>query len=99
MSIDPEQSADAVAQERRQGPRRSLLCIPQITSVEGTEHWDCTLVDISAGGVRLKLDHPHEVPEEFRLSLTNSRRLWRRCRVVWRTDAEIGARYVEQNGQ
>jgi hypothetical protein len=99
MSIDPAQSADAVAEERRQGPRRSLLCIPQITSLEGTRHWDCTLIDISAGGVRLKLDHPEAVPEEFRLSLTNSRRLWRRCRVVWRTNAEIGARYAEQNGK
>jgi hypothetical protein len=99
MSIDPEQIADAVAEERRHGPRRSLLCIPQITSVDGTEHWDCTLVDISAGGVRLKLDHPEAVPGEFRLSLTNSRRLWRRCRVVWRTNAEIGARYAEQDGK
>ena len=81
-------------EEQRQAPRESASCIAHITSVEGTAHWDCTLVDISSTGVRLKLADGEMIPEEFKLSLTQSRRLWRTCKVVWRKGPEIGARYV-----
>jgi hypothetical protein len=85
-------------EEQRQEPRQPLSCVAHITSVEGTAHWDCTVVDISSDGIRLKFDCAEAIPEEFRLSLTKSRRLWRNCKVVWRRDSEIGARYAEHSG-
>lgn len=54
----------------------------------------CRLIDISESGVRLSIDHPDEVPHRFTLLLTRMGKVRRRCRLIWRSDKEIGAQFV-----
>jgi hypothetical protein len=49
---------------------------------------NCIICDISATGAKLTVG-PHEVPDEFMLVLR------RRCRVVRRTDGQVGVKFVQ----
>ena len=54
----------------------------------------CRLVDLSATGVRIVVDAPHDVADRFSLLLSRSAVPGRRCRVKWRQGSEIGAEFV-----
>ena len=54
----------------------------------------CRLVDLSAGGVRLRVDTPADVASYFSLLLTRDAVPGRRCRIKWRKGSEIGAEFV-----
>ena len=51
-----------------------------------------TLLDLSEGGVRLKVRHPDNLPEQFLVKLTS--RLQRWARVVWRSAEEVGLEFL-----
>jgi hypothetical protein len=54
----------------------------------------CTMVDVSAGGARLKFGAQVEVPDEFILLLSCfDGSLMRRCFVAWREEKEIGVQF------
>jgi hypothetical protein len=55
---------------------------------------ECTLADISEGGARLALGSAREVPAEFTLLLSRDGAIQRRCRVLWRTAADIGVEFT-----
>jgi PilZ domain len=61
---------------------------------DGSQVRNCTLWDVSDAGVRIAVDGPSDVPEEFSLILSLDGDLRRRCRVIWRTEQELGACYV-----
>jgi hypothetical protein len=78
--------------EQRQSPRqRANDEAAWIDAGDGSQRRDCTLWDISEAGVRITIDRPVEVPSEFSLVMGAIRR---RCMVIWRSDQQIGARYV-----
>ena len=54
----------------------------------------CKLVDLSKGGVRIKVDAPRDVAGLFSLLMTRNAAPGRRCRVKWRRGSEIGAEFV-----
>jgi hypothetical protein len=54
----------------------------------------CLVVDLSNAGVRLIVEHPHTVADQFSLLLKRNAAPGRRCRVKWRRDSEIGAEFV-----
>src|SRR5262249_31324139 len=54
----------------------------------------CRLVDLSATGVRIVVDAPHDVADRFSLLLSRGAVPGRRCRVKWRQGSEIGAEFV-----
>ena len=81
--------------EHRKFPRRKVEQSVLIRSVEGAIIGQCTMLDVSAGGARLKLEGDVMVPEQFLLFLSKiDARLKRHCVVAWRKEKQIGVRFV-----
>ena len=53
---------------------------------------DCTITDISDGGVRITAENL-DVPAEFTLILSTGRP--RLCRLAWRIGCEFGAHFID----
>ncbi|MFD0934357.1 PilZ domain-containing protein [Methylobacterium trifolii] len=77
--------------ERRTSER---VVIKQIGSIALDEHRSasCLIYDHSEGGVRLTLPNAVDVPEVFVLSMEQSAAP-RVCKVIWRKDEEVGAKF------
>jgi hypothetical protein len=54
---------------------------------------ECELKDISATGARLRFDDPKCAPQEFLIRLNNDILRW--CQVIWRSNTEIGIRFIK----
>jgi hypothetical protein len=80
--------------KQRQTPRQREDRRVWIDAGNGAPVEECTLWDISEAGVRVTVDTPRNVPYEFFLVLSKDGKLRRRCRVVWRSDDQIGACFV-----
>ncbi|HWF93955.1 MAG TPA: PilZ domain-containing protein [Xanthobacteraceae bacterium] len=74
--------------ERRRTIRHDLQYLAQIDSGDGSAPLSCIISDISLGGAKLTIG-PQEVPEEFTLWFR------RRCRVVRRSDGQLGVQFVQ----
>lgn len=55
---------------------------------------NCTILDISAGGARVKLADRELPGSRLSLALTGDVRKVTHCRVIWRKDAVIGVEFV-----
>jgi hypothetical protein len=53
----------------------------------------CTVLDMSTGGVRLRVDDPEFVQPNFRLKKSPSDG-GRSCRIAWRNGKEIGVEFL-----
>ena len=53
----------------------------------------CTIVDLSDTGVKISIDSPHTVSEQFSLLLSREGH-GRKCRVKWRRGSQIGAKFI-----
>ena len=80
--------------KQRQAPRHREERTVWIEAENGGRPEKCTIWDISDAGVRLNVDVPASVPFEFFLILSKDGKLRRRCRVVWRSHEQIGARFL-----
>jgi hypothetical protein len=58
----------------------------------------CVIWDKSEGGTRVAVANPQSIPNEITLLLKRDATYGTRCRVVWRTDDQIGLEFLE-NGQ
>jgi hypothetical protein len=61
-----------------------------------TDGWplgECRTLDISAGGARLDSLPADELPKQFLLCLSRDGKVRRNCRVMWRTDKQIGVHF------
>ena len=54
----------------------------------------CIVQNITSSGACLKLANTHGLPETFELTFEHGRTR-RACRVVWRTDDELGVAFEE----
>jgi hypothetical protein len=54
---------------------------------------DCTVIDISEGGVRVIAENL-EVPETFTIIFMTGES--RECRLAWRIGCEFGAQYIDR---
>ena len=62
---------------------------------DGSIIGQCKMLDVSAGGARLKLESEVETPPEFILILSKiDTRIRRSCSVAWRETMSIGVRFV-----
>jgi len=52
----------------------------------------CMLSDISRRGARLSVEDTGSLPDRFVLELKDGLLQW--CEVVWRTDTEVGVKYI-----
>jgi hypothetical protein len=84
--------------KQRQAPRQRENRKVWLDAGNGAPLQECTLWDISDAGVRLTVETPHAVPFEFFLALSKDGKARRKCRVVWRSDEQIGARFVAPPG-
>ncbi|HZS63828.1 MAG TPA: PilZ domain-containing protein [Xanthobacteraceae bacterium] len=78
--------------ENRKKIRRPMHYTAWI-GLDGAPRRGCTVADISETGARLQIDTPLELPEIFKLLLSGHGAIYRRCRVVWRSDNEVGVEF------
>jgi predicted phosphoribosyltransferase len=77
---------------RRKAERRLCRRVAKIHWGTGSLPRDCTITDISAGGVKVVAELL-EIPAQFNIifSPDNSRK----CRLAWRIGCEFGAEFID----
>ena len=79
------------ARRSKRTPKRHAAWI----SLNSTSaHIPCVLWDISDGGARLAAPRSNALPAAFNLILSKDGRSRRLCRVVWRTEAQVGVQFL-----
>jgi hypothetical protein len=94
----PSSSTASHYLEKRQSPRHRVDFPAWIDLGDGAQARTCRLWDVSDAGARITVDQPNDVPAEFSLIISLDGTLRRRCRVIWRSDEQIGACYVTTPG-
>nr|MCK1518506.1 PilZ domain-containing protein [Bradyrhizobium sp. 190] len=79
--------------DRRKSERRSCHGTAKIQFGVGSLPRDCTITDISDGGVRVIVENL-DMPAEFTLILSAGRP--RLCRLAWGIGCEFGAQFIDQ---
>ncbi|MER2604769.1 MAG: PilZ domain-containing protein [Siculibacillus sp.] len=82
-----------VVADRRAKERRRALMSGCVHFADGTSSLDCTVRDMSEGGVRLRFFGPPLLPHDFEFRLVE-RGVRRRARRVWTSEREIGIAFV-----
>jgi hypothetical protein len=80
--------------EQRQFPRHRVDSPAWVDFGDGALMRRCTLWDVSENGARIVIEEPADVPTEFLLILSADGTARRRCRIIWRSDNQIGALYL-----
>src|SRR5262249_8335163 len=97
QAVESMMPADAAERssyiKQRQAPRQRENRTAWIDRGSG-ELPEPQLWDISDAGVRINVDSPLRVPFEFFLVLSKDGKTRRKCRVVWRSEDQLGARYL-----
>jgi len=62
---------------------------------DGSPLQRCSIADISVIGATLAIESGAAIPKEFTLVLAGETGPRRRCRLVWRTDLEIGVQFIK----
>jgi hypothetical protein len=74
---------------------REYVHFPAWTEIgDGTQRRECTVVDVSKDGARIVMSSPTRLPKEFWLVFTKDGTRRRRCRIVWRSQQQIGVTYL-----
>jgi len=55
---------------------------------------NCTVLDLSSGGARIKLHDPAPVTGKLYLAFSKDVRKITRCRLVWRNESIIGVEFM-----
>ena len=77
--------------EKRKDPRRHVRQQAMLVGADGLTIGACVMLDVSAGGARLKFDHPVDLPSEFVILLsTHPRAVKRNCVLAWKRETEAG---------
>jgi hypothetical protein len=82
---------------KRRHNRRAFERMVVLDFGDGSATTSCEISDISDGGARLRplMCTPKTLPDTFTLLLSACGRVRRRCRVIWRTDQELGVKFQE----
>jgi hypothetical protein len=80
--------------EHRRKPRKSINALGFIYTVEGRPIGECSTLDISETGAKLKWACAGELPPEFLLSLSRNGKVRRRCHLRWQEADKIGVRFI-----
>jgi PilZ domain len=78
---------------RRKSERRLCKSFAKIQFGTGSLPRDCTITDMSAGGVKVIAEHLDVLPPEFTIILSTGNP--RQCRLAWRIGHEFGAEFVD----
>ncbi len=85
--------ASQPADERRRNRRTRTLKLGHIICPEG-QQFDCTVLDISDGGAKVRLGENTACPAHFTLRLKDGRS--HRCELAWRSNSELGVRFLSR---
>ncbi len=77
---------------RRKSERRLCRRIAKIQVGAGSLPRDCTITDISAGGVKVVAEYL-EIPPQFTIIFAPDHS--RQCRLAWRIGYEFGAEFID----
>jgi hypothetical protein len=77
---------------RRRSERRPCKKLAKIQFGTGSLPRDCTITDVSDGGVKVIAEYL-DVPAEFTIILSEGRP--RMCKLAWRIGCEFGAQFVD----
>jgi len=77
---------------RRKSERLQCRRLARIQFGTGSLPRDCTVTDISDGGVKVIAEYL-DIPPEFTIILSEGRP--RQCRLAWRIGCELGAQFVD----
>lgn len=80
--------------ERRRSIREHVEFPAWIDIGGGLQPRSCTVFDVSEGGARITVSSPAKLPKEFWLVVTKDRSRRRQCQMVWRSDTQVGVRYL-----
>jgi hypothetical protein len=83
--------ADAPS-NRRRSERRACRGLAKIQFGIGSLPRDCSIVDVSDGGVRM-IAANLDIPDEFTILFADARR---QCRLAWRIGCEFGAQFIDE---
>ncbi len=81
--------------EKRKNLRRSITYPAFIDLGDNVPARECTLCDASQEGAQIQVTEPNSLPNEFILALSSDGAARRRCRVVWRTETQIGVEFLK----
>jgi hypothetical protein len=80
--------------EHRKAARRRVRQPALMVRQDGSVIGPCLLLDISAGGARLKIDGDFTAPPEFTLLLSQFNSAMRRqCTIAWEREKQLGVRF------
>ena len=77
--------------DNRKFTRRDIDLVVHIDARDGTTI-AAEMLDLSQGGVRLKVRNPDNLPEQFMLQLSAT--IYRWSRIAWRSTDEVGVEFV-----
>jgi hypothetical protein len=82
-----------LANERRGSPRMGTT-IPALIFVRpGVPLCPCTVLDVSQGGSRVRVEARTTIPDHFYLLFTRTASVRRECRVIWRHEQYLGVAF------
>ena len=81
--------------EKRKNLRRTVTYPAFLDLGDGSPARECTLCDASQEGAQLAIADPDSLPDEFILALSADGAARRRCRVMWRTEKQIGVEFLK----
>jgi hypothetical protein len=79
-------------ENRRRSERRLCRRLAKIQFGTGSLPRDCTITDVSDGGVKAIAEYL-EIPAEFTIIFSTGEP--RQCRLAWRIGCEFGAQFVD----
>jgi hypothetical protein len=80
--------------ERRTAARTRVLRNAAIILNDRGAVLHCTLLDLNKCGARISLGSTYRISEDFELTFDNARTR-RKCRVMWRTDTQLGVSFAQ----
>jgi hypothetical protein len=77
---------------RRRSERRPCRKVAKIQFGTGSLPRDCTITDVSKGGVKVIAEYL-DIPAEFTIIFSSGDP--RQCRLAWRIGCELGAQFID----
>ena len=87
----PSHMGSGMLVNRRKSERRLCRRIAKIQFGTGSLPRDCTITDMSDGGVKVIAEYL-EIPPQFTIIFAPTTR---QCRLAWRIGCEFGAQFVD----
>jgi hypothetical protein len=78
----------------RKKPQKHVKRVCWMVTSPNSEPQQCQLSDASDYGGKVVIPDVGKVPEKFILLLTENGKVARKCEVAWRSDSEIGFRFL-----